>query len=438
MAIISQVTTAMQTVLTTVADTAARASGFIKRRRKLSGASFVQTLVFGWLSNPAATLEELSQTAAVVGVCITPQAIEQRFTEDAAQMLEQVLEACVSKVISVDKQALPLLERFNGVYLQDSSWIALPDQLVDVWQGCGGKSSPDASVKIQLRWELLSGALDHLSLTDGKTHDRRAAEVTDSLPAGSLRLTDLGYFSLDELKQFSDEQIFWLTRIQAMCEVFDTTGTRTDLTQWLRKTHCLEVDQPIRLGVKAQLPCRLVGQRVIAEVANQRRRRLRKQAKAKGRIPSKRRLALAGWNLYATNIQAEKLSVKEAMVLARVRWQIELMFKLWKSYGYIDQWRSEKPWRILCEVYAKLIAMILQHWILLTGGWHYPKKSLVKASKVVVKHAFSIASALASGVSDRLIDALSAVGRCLSVGCTMQRRRKQPSTYQLLLAVIEP
>ena len=83
------------------------------------------------------------------------------------------------------------------------------------------------------------------------------------------------------------------------------------------------------------------------------------------------------------------------MVLARVRWQIELMFKLWKSYGYIDQWRSEKPWRILCEVYAKLIAMIIQHWILLTGGWHYPKKSLVKASKVVVKHAFSIASALA-------------------------------------------
>ncbi len=59
MDIISQVTTAMQTVLTTVADTAARATGFIKRKRKLTGASFVQTLVFGWLSNPAATLEHV-------------------------------------------------------------------------------------------------------------------------------------------------------------------------------------------------------------------------------------------------------------------------------------------------------------------------------------------------------------------------------------------
>ena len=67
MNIIPQVLCAMQTVLTTVADVVACATFFIKRQRKLTGASFVQTLVFGWLSNPKATLEELSQTAATVG-----------------------------------------------------------------------------------------------------------------------------------------------------------------------------------------------------------------------------------------------------------------------------------------------------------------------------------------------------------------------------------
>ena len=51
---------AMQTVLTIVAETAARTTGFIKRHRKLTGATFVQVLVFGWLSNPKATLEEMS------------------------------------------------------------------------------------------------------------------------------------------------------------------------------------------------------------------------------------------------------------------------------------------------------------------------------------------------------------------------------------------
>ena len=45
MDIISQVVSGMQTVLTTVSDTVAETTGFIKRRRKLTGSSFVQTLV---------------------------------------------------------------------------------------------------------------------------------------------------------------------------------------------------------------------------------------------------------------------------------------------------------------------------------------------------------------------------------------------------------
>ena len=129
MDIIPQVVCAMQTVLTVVADSVARISGFLKRQRKLSGATFVQTLVFGWLSNPKATLDELSATAAAVGVEITPQALEQRFTKEAADMLKLVLLAAVEQVIASDTKAIPLLERFNGVYVQDSSWINLPQQL---------------------------------------------------------------------------------------------------------------------------------------------------------------------------------------------------------------------------------------------------------------------------------------------------------------------
>ena len=76
MPIISQVTDAMQQVLTQVANTAAVATGFIKRRRKLSGASFVQTLVFGWLANPESTYDELAQAAGTIGISITRTKIE--------------------------------------------------------------------------------------------------------------------------------------------------------------------------------------------------------------------------------------------------------------------------------------------------------------------------------------------------------------------------
>ncbi len=49
----------LQTLFTTTADQAAKDSGMIQRRRTITGAGFVQTLVFGWLDDPKATLDDL-------------------------------------------------------------------------------------------------------------------------------------------------------------------------------------------------------------------------------------------------------------------------------------------------------------------------------------------------------------------------------------------
>ena len=395
MDIISQVTGAMQTVLTTVADAAAIASGFVKRKRKLTGASMVQTLVFGWLANPHSTYDELAQAAGSVGIEITRQGIEQRLTESAAQMLKTTLDASAEQIIASNPAAIPLLSRFNGVFVQDSSWITLPDELADVWAGCGTNAEKGgaASLKIQLRFEMLSGGFEHLSLTDGKTHDGKAQKEFDTLAPGSLRLADLGYFSLDELKQLNKADVFWLNRLKANCHLFSENGTPLDLPQWLKAAADHQVDCRIHLGKHAKLPSRLLAKRVSSQVAAQRRRQMKKQAKSKGRTPSEKRLILADWDIYITNISGEKLTLEQALVVARVRWQIELIFKLFKSLGQVDESRSQKPYRILCEVYAKLIAQIIQHWILLSGGWRYPEYSLQKAAKVVGKYALAIAAA---------------------------------------------
>jgi hypothetical protein len=434
MDIISQVTTAMQTVLTTIADAAAVASGFLKRKRKLTGAGLVQTLVFGWLANPQSTYDELTQAAGSVGIEITRQGIEQRLTQSAAEMLKTTLDASAEQVIASCPQAIPLLSRFNGVYLQDSSWITLPDELCDVWSGCGTNTDTGgkASLKIQLRFEMVTGAFEHLSLTDGKTHDGKAQKGFHTLAAGSLRLADLGYFSLDELKALHDAKVFWLTRLKANCHLFWEDNTPLCLPSWLQASNEQEVDCPIWLGKRAFLPARLLAKRVSAQVANERRRQLRKQAKSKGRTPSFDRLALADWDIYITNIPTEELTVKQALVIARVRWQIELIFKLFKSLGQIDESRSQKPYRILCEVYAKLIAQIIQHWILLVGGWRYPEYSLVKAAKVVTKYALAIASAYTASV-ERLIETFFDIKRALANGCRISGRTSKPSTFQLLL-----
>ena len=64
---IPYVAATMQTVLTTVANAAAHTTGFIQRQRQLTGASFVQALVFGFLAKPTLSREQLAQTAVAVG-----------------------------------------------------------------------------------------------------------------------------------------------------------------------------------------------------------------------------------------------------------------------------------------------------------------------------------------------------------------------------------
>ena len=91
---------------------------------------------------------------------------------------------------------------------------------------------------------------------------------------------------------------------------------------------------------------------------------------------------------------------------------------------------------ILCEVYAKLLAMLVQHWVFLVSCWASPDRSLTKAAQTVQKHALHLASAFAR--SKRLADALLTVKRCLAAGCRMNRRKKHPNTYQLLLGATGP
>jgi hypothetical protein len=69
------------------ADIIAKATGCVQREREFSGASLLQTLVFGWQQHPDASLEQLASTAAVADVLVTDTAVHKRFTPQAAQFL---------------------------------------------------------------------------------------------------------------------------------------------------------------------------------------------------------------------------------------------------------------------------------------------------------------------------------------------------------------
>jgi len=434
MSMVKHVAHAMQTVLTTAAEEAARASGFCQRRSKLGGAAFAQALVFGCLGHPRTRLEDLAQTAAACGAAVYPQALDQRFTPQAADYLRRVLAAAVEQVCAADTAVLPLLQKFRGVALEDSTTVALPDALREQWPGCrgggDGEHGTQAAIKFQVRLDCTTGQLTGPLPVAGAAADQRTALPLDALPAGALRIADLGYFDLDVLARLQQRQVYWLTRWQPGTALFTADGQELALLTYLQRQKARAVDVPAQLGASHRLPCRLVAFRVPQRVAERRRRRLRKKAQKKGKRPSAQQLALCAWNLLLTTIPAALASVAEVSVLARLRWQIELLFKLWKSDGRLDEVRSQKPWRVLCEVFAKMIAVVVQHWLLLVGCWEFAERSLRKAAGVIRQMAL----ALASGLTERawVERCLAVIQRCLKVAAKINKRRGQPASYQLL------
>ena len=433
---ITQVSKTMQTILNDTANEVAEASGLIKRQRKVSGANLCQTLVLGWLSNPAATLEELCQTGAAVGLEISPQGLDQRFTEETSRYLQQMLEETIAATFFAKPVAIPLLQRFNGVYLTDSSIVSLPDELQESWLGFGGRIATSRSaLKLQVRLDMLQGKLEGPLLCPGGMHDRAAEALHEPLPAGALHLADLGYWKLKGLTDLSDQGSYWLSRLQVQTKIIDEEGCDWSQADFLRAQHCDRLDVSVRLGVKARLPTRLLAVKVPPHIAAERRRRIKEQARSRGQTISYDRLELADWTLLVTNVPPTLLSLDEALLFARLRWQIELLFKLWKSKGQIATWRTRKPWRILCELYAKLIAMVFQHWFFLLGNWSFPDRSWLKATNTVRQHAIALAVALP--YRQQLIRTLKVLANCLAQGCRINKSQKTPRHYQLLLDVTE-
>jgi Transposase DDE domain len=410
----------------------ARETGCIQRERKFDGADLLQTLVFGWLAHPQSSLEQLASTAAIRDVVVSDTAIQKRFTEPCAHFLHAVLQELTGIVVQADQEVpVPLLRRFSHVIIEDSSSIALPDELAEQWQGCGGHCGQgQAAVKIHVRSEIKRGQIWGPSLTDGRASDRSSPFNEVDLPAGSLYVADLGYFNLDRIVARREARSYTLTRPQSRTVFFTQAGKRLQLKSVLPPRVGQTKEMPVLVGIKQRHPMRLLMLRVPHEIAEQRRERLLRDASRRQEPVSAQALELAGWLLLLTDAPAKHLSLEEAIVLLRERWQIELLFKLWKQYGQVDEWRTAHSWRILCELYAKLIGVLLQHWLIVLFAWHDEQRSLVKLAHVIRDGSLSLMEAFAGYRC--LHTAILSIARRMRSGCCMNQRKKHPNSAQLL------
>jgi Transposase DDE domain len=434
---ITELQPVLQDLFNDTADYRARESQFCRRARKLTGPVFAQSLVFTLLQNPNATLDDFADTAdEMLDTPVTAQAFDKRFTPAAATFLQDLfLDAFNRSFTSLRPTLLPVLHRFSAVFLRDATLVALPACLASLFPGRGGLHAPHgqaAGVKLVFEAEVTTGELTDVSILAGLDNERIAEVAGKPLPKGALLLEDMGFFSGERLQSYIDQGVYVLSRIPAWTAVFDEQGQRLDLVKELRRFTGDCMDRQVLILHDSKIKVRLLAVRLPEKEAEKRRQRVRQEAKQRGRPVSQKKLDLCAWNILVTNASEDVLHRHEACVVRRVRWQIELVFKVFKSEGKIDETRSERPYRVLCELYAKLLAMVVQHWAMLAAGYQMLKHSARRASRRVRKRAMK----LLRGIKQikRLGQVVARLAKDLYRRCGLVRRHVDPSTLDRLMA----
>ena len=330
------------------------------------------------------SLAQASSSASdVCGLKIAKQSIDGRFTGEAVafvlDVLKEVLERQLSKVFCAD-----FLPQFNQVCIKDSTKFNVDNRLSGHFKGTGAKpGTTKACVCIQYEYDLRSGKILDLNVTEGVRNDAiDAAQTKERINKTDLILRDLGYYNLSILTGFAKAGAFFISRLNTSTSIYDLGQTDnlkfTELYAHMKKHKLTSCEKQVLVGKKDQEELRLIVAIVPEHVYEERIKKVNEYNKFRGWKTSDDYKARCRFNLFITNVPSENISLQELMLLYRLRWQVELMFKNWKSVCAIHKLQPMKYERFACLLFAKLILIVVNLQIIRNlQGYHFKKKSQI-------------------------------------------------------------
>jgi len=427
----------------------ARESGFVKRQRKLTPVSFLDSLLFNKYDNKTVSLNDYSVDIQVRhNTTIKKQSIDERFNECSVEFIRTLLEEQLEKQVT-KPLATVCLERFSSVKIKDSTRFQLPASLKDKYPGSGGAAS-EAGMHIQFEFDIKSGRVNTLKATDAKRQDwTDALETVPDVEEGSLTIRDLGYFSPRVLLDIQTERkAYYISRLKPGIKIFTCMAgefkeldlAKEHQTLQLSNASWKEID--VYIGEKYKVPVRLLIELMPEDEIEKRMRKANREAEKKGRILSQRYRAYASLGLFITNVPKEWMEPQNIRTVYRLRWQIELRFKCWKSLCHVHNVKKMKLHRFETCLYACLLYILVNWEISLSLASACLKKtglllSVYKCYKAILQCSDILREALFNGI-EKMESYVKKIESIDYRNLLLEKRKGHLALNEILFMFIEP
>jgi len=338
----------------------ARQTKFIERSTsQVSGQMFLNLNVLFEPSNSESSLNDMCDFLEDhFGVRIKKQSLDERFNKEAVSFMK----ACFSEVFSrtmIGDAFEPSKKFFSHVFITDTTAFKLPAALQHAYKGTGTNSG----VKVAYTFDLTQGVCKHLAYGAASVHDADyLPEIEKDIVRNALYIKDLGFWQYKHFEKIHQSKAYFLTRYRTNTQVF---GIKKSTSQILPILGLLPLaDQGDYtcegyMGAKERIPVRILIQKVPLEVVEARIKKAKHKAATQHTTIADSTFVLYHYNIYLTNAEEEKIPFELMQSVYSLRWQIELIFKAWKSVFELDKVKKMNEFRFECYLLGRLIMILL-------------------------------------------------------------------------------
>jgi hypothetical protein len=379
-------------------DTLGRQTGFMKRRRQVTPHRFCMALVSALGSattNSIADIQRQFNHMHVTGIQLKPfhkQLVKMAAPEFMREVFEKALAVHLPDMLTLrDKYQ----DVFDRIILQDGTSFAVHDDLMHYFPGRFNVHSP-AAVELHVTYDVFKGQPQSVSLTEDIAPERDYLPSASSL-TGCLFMADAGYFSKSYIQKLQDASAFFISRMSNSVNpmaVCNKSQQAKPLQSWLK-----ELPSTGALDLDVNWPDGPIYRCVAFAALDHKKRHV----------------------LVCTNLDRQQFPPEVVGDLYRVRWQIELLFKEWKSMNNLNKFDTHHATIVETLIWGSLLAATLKRWLINAAQQKYDRViSLLTGAKSAHIWWLPFCLDIARGLGADLVTAINKALAFLAQRCQRQ------------------